>query len=114
MDRAAISDLRRGKDQSQGEGSSEGNTKAAFPFVLATCLASSSLIIFSIWKCVFAMSVLSKTLLTVQRPKESTTSDSWLLFLLSVSLVAFSCQLLIVICRSSCELTVGLNFMDFN
>lgn len=79
MDRAAISDLRRGKDQSQGGGSSEGNTKAAFPFVL-TCLASSSLIIFSIWKCVFAMSVLSKTLLTVQRPKESSTSDSWLPF----------------------------------
>lgn len=69
MDRAAISDLRRGMDQSQEGGSSEGNTKAAFCFVLSACLSLSSLIIFSIWKYVFAVRVHSKTSLTVQRPK---------------------------------------------
>lgn len=40
----------------------------------------SSLIIFFIWKCVFAVRVHDKTSLTVQRPKTSTTSDPWLLF----------------------------------
>lgn len=91
MDRAAISDLRRGMDQSLGVGSSEGNTKAAFCFVLSACLSLSSPIIFSIWKYVFAMRVHSKTSLTVQRPKESTMRDSWLLSgLLSVSLVVWT------------------------
>lgn len=90
MDRAAISDIRRGVDQSQGGGSSEGNTKAASCFVLSACLSLSSLIIFSIWKCVFAMRVHSKTSLTIQRPKQSTASYSWLLsILLSVPLVAW-------------------------
>lgn len=73
-----------------GGGSSEGNTKAAFCFVLSACLSLSFLIIFSIWKYVFAMRVQPKTSLTVQRPKESFTSYSWLLPIpLSVPLVAW-------------------------
>lgn len=73
-----------------GGGSSEGNTKAAFCFVLSACLSLSFLIIFSIWKYVFAMRVQPKTSLTVQRPKESITSYSSLLPIpLSVPLVAW-------------------------
>lgn len=40
-----------------GRGSTERNTKAAFCFVLSLCLSLSSLIIFAVWKCVFAGSV---------------------------------------------------------
>lgn len=75
MDRAAISVLQRGMDQSWGGGvggSSEGNTKAAFCFVLCACLSLSFLIIMSIWKYVFVRRVQPKTLLNVQRPKKTT------------------------------------------
>lgn len=91
MDRAAFSDLRRGTDQSRGGvvAPLRETQRLLFALYFPTCLSLSFLIIFSIWKCAFAMSVHSKTyLLTVQRPKKSTTSDSWLLPIpLSASLV---------------------------
>lgn len=82
MDRAAISDSRRRMDQSRGLGGGAPLREiqrllSALYFPRASL---SSLIIFFIWKCVFAVRVHDKTSLTVQRPKTSTTSDPWLLF----------------------------------